>query len=294
MSRKRFLYKAAVLTASMPLVTKSFGIINRAYDYRIRRERVLLPNLPKAFHGLRIGQISDIHTGSFNNKVAVQGGVDLLMREKVDIVFFTGDLVNEHTDEVKDYFKTFSQVKAPLGVYSVLGNHDYGDYRAWPTIEAKNRNFQDMLTAHEELGWRLLRNENHFLEESGESMALIGVENWGVKRFSKYGKLDKAYQGSEDAPVKLLLSHDPSHWQAQVLEYPDIDLTFSGHTHGFQFGVELGNFSWSPAQYLYKQWAGLYKENSQHLYVNRGYGFIGMPGRIGINPEITIIELVRA
>jgi predicted MPP superfamily phosphohydrolase len=184
-------------------------------------------------------------------------------------------------------------VAAPLGVFSVLGNHDYGEYRSWGSQQEKQQDFRNMLKAHQQLGWKLLRNENHLINENGESLAILGVENWGVRRFSKYGKLDVAYQGTEEAAVRLLLSHDPSHWEAKVLDYSDIDVTFSGHTHGFQFGIEAGQFKWSPSQYLYKQWAGLYQKQSQHIYVNRGYGFIGMPGRVGISPEITVIELVR-
>ncbi len=294
MSRTLFLKKAAVLAASVPLAAKSFSIINRAYDYRVHRFTLPLKNLPKAFDGMKLGQISDIHTGSFYNKVAVQGGVDMLLKEKPDMVFFTGDLVNIESHEVKEYYNVFKQVKAPRGVYSVLGNHDYGDYRKWPSSQAKAQNFQEMLQAHKELGWDLMRNENRLIKESGETIALLGVENWGIKRFSKYGDLAKAREGTEEASAKILLSHDPSHWEAQVLDHPDIDVTLSGHTHGFQFGVELGNFAWSPAQYLYKQWAGHYQKGGQHIYVNRGYGFVGMPGRIGINPEVTIIELKKA
>ena len=294
MSRKKFLHRAAVMAATLPIAAKSFSIINRAYDYQVRRRRIALPNLPSGFHGMTIGQISDIHTGSFDNDIAVRGGVDLLMQEKADVIFFTGDLVNQESKEAKDYIHIFDKVKAPLGVYSVLGNHDYGDYRAWSSPKAKQQNLEDMKRAHRELGWDLLLNENRLLKTGQDQLAVLGVENWGIKRFSKYGEIHKTYQGSEDAPVKLLLSHDPSHWEAQVHDYPDIDVTFSGHTHGFQFGVEFGNFSWSPAQYLYKQWAGLYQKGPQYLYVNRGYGFIGMPGRIGINPEISIFELVKA
>jgi len=292
-TRKKFLYQSALLVASLPVTVKGFNLINLAYDYRVRRLSIALPNLPKAFHGLRIGQISDIHCGSLGNVTAVSGGVDLLMQEKPDLIFFTGDLVNRQTDEVDQYVKIFRQVKAPLGVFSVLGNHDYGEYRSWPSEAAKRQDFEDMLTAHEELGWNLLRNQNHLLKDQGSTLAILGVENWGVKRFSKYGKISEAYRGAEDADAKLLLSHDPSHWEAKVLDYPDIDLTFSGHTHGFQFGIEAGNFRWSPSQYLYKQWAGLYQKGGQYIYVNRGYGFVGMPGRVGIPPEITVVELVK-
>jgi hypothetical protein len=293
--RSEFLAKAALIAGTAPLVTMTYGIISGAHDYRIRRKKVFIRNLPGAFDGLRVGQISDIHSGSFFNKRAVQGGVDMLLDEKPDIVFFTGDLVNSQTDEVSNYIDVFDKVRAPLGVFSTTGNHDYGDYRSWPSPDAKTKNFNALIKAHEILGWDLLLNENRLLKIDGEKLAILGVENWGAGRFSKYGDLDKAYSGSADAPLKLLLSHDPSHWDAQVRKkYPDISMMFAGHTHGFQFGVEWGNFKWSPSQYVYTQWAGLYHQEDQYLYVNRGYGYLGYPGRIGIPPEITIIELKKA
>jgi predicted MPP superfamily phosphohydrolase len=211
------------------------------------------------------------------------------------MIFFTGDLVNNESAEVVDYIDVFNKLKAPLGVFSVTGNHDYGDYRQWESTAAKRQNFKDLIEAHRLLGFDLLMNENRLIGREGEKIAIIGNENWGGGRFPKYGKLDTAYRGTEEAAVKLLLSHDPSHWDAQVRpNYPDIDIAFAGHTHGFQFGVEIGNFKWSPSQYAYKQWAGLYQEGNQYLYVNRGFGFLGYPGRIGMPPELTIIELKRA
>ena len=292
-SRKVFLVRATLVAGSIPLLIKGFNIVNQAYDYRVRKIKVEMHNLPKAFHGIRIGQISDIHSGSYGINAQVGGGVDLLMQERTDMIFFTGDLVNRCTEEIHEYFGIFQKVQAPLGVFSILGNHDYGDYNDWPSPQAKRKDFENMLAAHHELGWELLRNEHRILTESSESLAILGVENWGIKRFSKYGKIEEAYAGTGEASCRLLLSHDPSHWEAKVLDYPDIDMTFSGHTHGFQFGVEAGNFRWSPSQYLYKQWAGLYQKGSQYIYVNRGYGFIGLPGRVGIPPEITVFELVR-
>jgi predicted MPP superfamily phosphohydrolase len=294
-TRSEFMVQAAVVAGSIPLVGITYGILSGAHDYRVRRVTVNLPNLPKAFDGLRIAQLSDIHSGSFFNKTAVQGGVDLLLREKPDVVFFTGDLVNNVASEVKDYIPIFQKVKAPLGVYSTLGNHDYGDYVAWSSLQAKRQNLENLKHAHGLLGWDLLMNQHRMLKEGGERLAIIGIENWGGKgHFPKYGKLGQARQGTEAAPVKLLLSHDPSHWEAQVLpEFPDIDLMFAGHTHGMQFGVELPGLKWSPVQYMYKQWAGLYEEAGRYLYVNRGYGYLGFPGRIGILPEITIVELKR-
>ncbi|WP_276369906.1 metallophosphoesterase [Chryseolinea sp. H1M3-3] len=294
-TRSEFLSKTALAAAAIPFGTMVYGIISGAHDYRVRRETVRLPNLPKAFDGLKIAQLSDIHSGSFFNKTAVKGGVEMALAEKPDVIFFTGDLVNNEASEVKDYIDVFNKLKAPMGIYSVTGNHDYGDYHRWPNLKVKQQNFRDLIEAHRLLGFNLLMNENHFLELGGEKIAVIGIENWGGRGFAKYGKLDEAYRGTEEAATKLLLSHDPSHWDAQVIRgYNDIDLTFSGHTHGFQFGVEIGNFKWSPSQYAYEQWAGLYQKGSQYLYVNRGFGYLGYPGRIGMPPEITILELKRA
>ncbi len=294
-TRSEFLAKTAIIAGTIPLVSMTYGIISGAHDYRIRRKKLFLKNLPQSFDGLKIAQISDIHSGSFFNKTAVRGGVDMLLREKPDIIFFTGDLVNSQSNEINDYIDVFDKISAPLGVFSTTGNHDYGDYRSWSSAKAKKNNFQDLIEAHKILGWDLLLNENRLLKVNGEQVAIIGVENWGAGRFSKYGNINMAYQGAESASVKLLLSHDPSHWDAQIIpEFPNIDVMFAGHTHGFQFGVELGNFKWSPSQYVYEQWAGLYQNKNQYLYVNRGYGFIGYPGRIGIPPEITIVELKKA
>jgi predicted MPP superfamily phosphohydrolase len=294
-TRSEFLSKTALAAAAIPFGTMVYGIISGAHDYRVRKETVRLPNLPKAFDGLRIAQLSDIHSGSFFNKTAVKGGVEMVLQEKPDLIFFTGDLVNNEAAEVKEYIDVFNKLKAPLGIYSITGNHDYGDYYRWSSVEAKQKNFKDLIEAHRLLGFKLLMNENHSLEQSGEKISILGIENWGGRGFTKYGKLDQAYKGTEEAAVKLLLSHDPSHWDAQVRPlYKDIDLMLSGHTHGFQFGIEVGNFKWSPSQYAYKQWAGLYKEQSQYLYVNRGFGYLGYPGRIGMPPEITILQLKRS
>lgn len=295
-SRSQFLSQAGLLVASAPVVAMSYGILSGAHDYRVRRVTVRLPNLPAAFDGIRIGQLSDIHSGSFFNRVAVRGGVEMLMQEKPDLVFFTGDLVNNVADEVKEYISIFDEVKAPLGVYSVLGNHDYGDYVLWPSAQAKRQNLADLKEAHRLMGWQLLNNENTILRQGGEQLAVVGVENWSaIGRFPRHGNLEQALKGTEEAAVRLLLSHDPTHWDAQVRpEFPQVDVMFAGHTHGMQFGIEVGNFKWSPAQLMYRQWAGLYQQEQQYLYVNRGFGFIGFPGRIGILPEITIMELKRA
>lgn len=295
-SRSAFLTKAGLVAAAVPLSSLSWGIVSGAYDYNIKRVKLVLPNLPKAFDGIKLGQISDIHSGSFYNKTAVKGGVEMLMAEKPDFIFFTGDLVNNLTNEVRDYQDIFAKVKAPLGVYSTLGNHDYGDYYfGRESSPAKVKNLQDMVTTHKLMGYDLLMNENRRLKVDGEEIGILGIENWGTGRFPKYGKMELAIKNTDELPVKLLLSHDPSHWRGEVLEkYTDIDAMFSGHTHGMQFGVRLKEFQWSPVQYIYKEWAGLYREKQQQLYVNVGYGFLGYPGRVGILPEITIFELKRS
>lgn len=293
--RSEFLATTAVVAGAGLMGTFAFGILSGAHDYRIRRVRVPLKNLPKAFDGIKIAQLSDIHSGSFFNKTAVKGGVEMLMKEKPDLVFFTGDLVNDRAVEVQEYINIFDKVKAPLGVHSTLGNHDYGDYFQWESADAKNRNLADLKKAHSVLGWNIMLDENRAIRVNGEEIGLIGIQNWGAGNFAKYGNLEKAYQGTDNFPVKILLSHDPSHWRAQVLpKYNDIDLALAGHTHGMQFGVEIGKLKWSPVQLRYKEWAGLYEEEDQYLYVNRGFGYLGYPGRVGILPEITILELVKA
>jgi len=293
--RSEFLAKAGFLAASVPVVAVGWGVISGAHDYRIRRRTIQLPHLPAGFEGIRIAQISDIHSGSFWSKRAVEKGVEKLTNEKADMVFFTGDLVNNRASEMKDYLDVFSKIKAPLGVYSTLGNHDYGDYVFWPSQEVKRNNLNDLKQVHSLLGWQLLMNENRIVEVGGDQVAILGVENWSAKpRFPKYGNLLAAYQGTESVPVKLLLSHDPSHWKAEVISsYPDIDVTFSGHTHGMQFGIEIAGYKWSPIKYIYSEWADLYQSNNQYLYVNRGFGYLGFPARIGIPPEITIFTLTR-
>jgi predicted MPP superfamily phosphohydrolase len=291
--RSEFIIKAGTLVAMIPFSSLIYGVVSSAYDYQIKRRILYLPNLPKAFDGIRLGQISDIHSGSFYNRKAVMGGVEMLLKEKTDLIFFTGDLVNNVATEMRDYQDIFSKVKAPLGVFSILGNHDYGDYYYGPQPSAaKIKNLSDVKQTHKNMGWDLLLNASRKLRVDGEEIAIVGIENWGAGRFTKYGRMDLAVKGVEDLPVKLLLSHDPSHWRSQILpEYPQIDAMFSGHTHGMQFGVLTEKFQWSPIQYIYKEWAGHYQEGKQQLYVNVGYGFLGYPGRVGILPEITIFEL---
>jgi predicted MPP superfamily phosphohydrolase len=272
--------------------TLLYGFRNK-YRYEVKKEQLTYSNLPAAFKGFKIVHLSDIHSGSFTDKQAVLRGIQKVLDQKPDVILFTGDLVNNKSDEMEDYMEVFSKLQAPMGVYSTLGNHDYGDYSHWDTQEAKVANLDRMKKIHEELGWRLLMNEHVVLEKGTDKIALIGIENWSAKaRFPKYGNMKKAYEGAEAFPFKILMSHDPSHWDAEVrVKYPDVDLMLSGHTHGMQFGVEIPGFKWSPVQYMYKQWAGLYQESAQKLYVNRGFGFIGYPGRVGIMPEITVLEL---
>lgn len=272
--------------------TLLFGFSNK-YNYQIKKIKLSFNNLPEAFKGMRMVHISDIHSGSFQDISAVNKGIDLILKEQPDLIVFTGDLVNDRATEMEPYQNSFGRLTAPLGVFSTLGNHDYGDYVPWTTPQAKIDNLEALKKVHANMGWKLLMNEHVVLEKNGEKIALLGIENWGAKaRFPKYGKMDLAYAGAENISFKILLSHDPSHWDAQILpEYQGIDLMLSGHTHGMQFGLENPYFKWSPVQWIYKQWAGLYEQGTQKLYVNRGYGFIGYPGRVGILPEITVIEL---
>jgi len=290
-SRSDFLVRSAVVAAAIPAISFPLGMVIGPYNYKIRREKISFSKLPAAFRNLKIIQISDIHAGSFYDKEAVENGINMLMVEKPDVVFFTGDLVNDSADEMDKYMDIFSKVKAPMGVFSILGNHDYGDYRQWTSPEEKEKNLNRLKEIHAELGWRLLLDEHIYLEKNQEKIAVIGVENWGAG-FHQIGDLKKANEGV-DAPVKILLSHDPTHWDEQVRkDFQDIDLTLSGHTHGAQMGIETHGFKWSPITLRYEKWAGLYQEGNQFLYVNRGYGFLGYPGRIGIWPEITVIELI--
>ena len=293
-SRSAFLSWLGLAAGGTLFGSLVYGFSNK-YNYEVRRVKMAFDNLPASFKGLKIVHISDIHAGSFTNKNAVMRGVKKIMDEKADLILFSGDLVNDRATEMEEYTDVFSQLKAPMGVYSTFGNHDYGDYVSWPYEGvSKQQNLINLAKVHQELGWRLLMNEHVVLEKNGEEIALLGIENWSNKaRFPKHGRMDLAYPGSEKYPFKILMSHDPSHWHAQVTtQYPDVDLTLSGHTHGMQFGIEIPGFHWSPVQYVYKEWAGLYEEGKQKLYVNRGYGFIGYPGRVGILPEITVIELV--
>lgn len=294
-TRSEFLSKAALVAAAVPAGTLLYGVVINAYNYQFRKTTIKFPNLPDAFNGFKIIQLSDIHSGSFNKTEPIVEVIKKINSLNADVILFTGDLVNNTSDEMDTFMDVFNQLKARHGVFSITGNHDYGDYVPWDTPEAKVANFEKFKGIHQALGWDLLLNEHRVIERNGEKIALIGIENWGGGRFAKYGKLDVAHKGTEEIPFKILLSHDPSHWDAQVRgNYSDIDLTVSGHTHGAQFGIENKWLKWSPSQYIYKQWAGIYKEGKQFLYVNRGFGFLGYPGRVGILPEVAVLTLEKA
>ena len=295
-SRSRFLAKAALLAGGVPLATLTYGIVRNAYRYRRFAVDVPISGLPAGLDGFKIVQISDMHSGSWTQSKPLHDAVSLINGENADVVCFTGDLVNSEAKEMLPFVDIFKNVTAKHGVFSVLGNHDYGDYRPWNSPEEKEANMQLLYQTHADLGWDLLRDENRVLDVNGQKIAIMGVENWGKAfRFPRKADLPKAYAGTEDVACRVLMSHDPTHWDEKIRPgYPDINLTLSGHTHGFQFGIEIPGFRWSPAQYLYKQWAGLYREGEQFLYVNRGLGFLGYPGRVGILPEVTVLTLRTA
>ncbi len=295
-SRSEFIARAGLVAGAAPFILLTRGISSGAYKYQVRRVNLILPNLPEAFDGIKMLQISDVHCGSFYDRDAVYRGIRMIKEQKAHIVTFTGDFVNNRTNEADEWAEMFSEIKAPMGVFSILGNHDYGDYVTdWESPAEKQKNLEDLYAIHKNMGWNLLRNEHVILEKENKRLAILGVENWGDRgRFQKFGDLDMAKKGMPDVPVKILLSHDPSHFDTIVQpKHKDIDLTLSGHTHGFQFGVEMGHIRWSPSQYIYKHWADLYLLEKQMLYVNRGFGFLGYPGRVGILPEITVFTLNR-
>ena len=270
-----------------------YGILKGKYAYRVINHTLYFKDLPSAFDGFTITQISDVHAGSFTDAKAVQKGINLIKKQNSDLFVFTGDLVNNKAEEIKPWIKHFSKIKAPFGQFSILGNHDYGDYVQWPNDLIKKGNLQQLKKYHEALGFRLLLDEHITLEKDGAQIILAGIENWGLG-FGERGDLEKALKGTSASDFKILLSHDPSHWEAQVKNHPStINLTLSGHTHGMQFGIEAFGIKWSPVKYRYPHWAGIKKENDRFLNINRGFGFIGFSGRVGIWPEITVIELKK-
>ena len=293
-SRNEFLSKIALAAAAVPAGTLLYGVAANAYNYQFHKVSIRFPNLPEAFNGFKIIQLSDIHSGSFTRTEPIEKVIQQINSTNADLILFTGDLVNNVTSEMEPFMHVFDKLKSKHGVLSITGNHDYGDYVRWDSEDEKKENFKKFVDVHKNLGWDLLLNENRILERNGEKIAVIGVENWGGGHFAKYGKFREAYKGTEEIPFKILMSHDPSSWDMRVKkEYPETDLTLSGHTHGAQFGIENKWLKWSPSQYIYKQWAGLYNEGKKYLYVNRGFGFLFYPGRVGILPEVTEITLVK-
>ena len=294
--RRKLISQIAIGLAAIPFASLLYGMFRGKYNFKVLSYKLEYDDLPEAFEGFKIAQISDIHSGSFDNAKKVQYGVDLVNAQDADVVFFTGDLVNNRAEEILPWIQTFKKINAKHGVYSILGNHDYGDYSPWESPEAKKKNMEDLKKAQKKMGWDLLLNESRFIEKQGQRIAILGVENWGSGGFKKAGDLNKALSNVAAKDFKILMSHDPSHWEAEVIPHPfNIHLTLSGHTHGMQFGIEIpGWVKWSPIKWRYKQWAGIYEKLNQRLNVNRGFGYLAYPGRVGIWPEVTVITLNRA
>ena len=295
-SRRKFVSQLALGVAAVPTLGLLYGIFKGKYNYKVLRYTLTFDDLPDAFDGFQIAQVSDFHCGSFDNPARVQYGIDLVNKQEADVIVFTGDIVNNRAVELEPWKKILGTLSAKNGVYSVLGNHDYGDYYPWDSEVAKADNLSDLVRLQKEMGYQLLRNEHAILEKEGSQIAILGVENWGTGGFKKAGDLNAALSGLDQKTFKILLSHDPSHWQVEVKEgNVRIPLTLSGHTHGMQFGIEIpGLIKWSPVQWRYPYWAGVYKENNRFLNVNRGFGFLAYPGRFGIWPEISVITLKKS
>ncbi|MDP5199419.1 metallophosphoesterase [Flavobacterium sp. DG2-3] len=293
--RRKFVSQIALGLAAIPFLSIIYGIFEGKYNFKVIKQTVFFPDLPDAFDGFKITQISDVHSGSFDNPEKINYAIDLINEQESDLILFTGDIVNTHAKEMHPWLETFNRIKNyKYGKFSVLGNHDYGEYVTWPSEKDKNENFQEIKRLYDQIGFKLLLNEHTYIQKGDDKIALIGVENWGVN-FKKAGDLNKASENVHQDDFKILMSHDPSHWEAEIKDHPkNFHLTFAGHTHGMQFGIEIpGYFKWSLAQYIYKQWAGLYENVGRYVYVNRGFGFHAYPGRVGIMPEITVIELKK-
>ncbi len=294
-TRAKFMERIAFVTGGLVVTTMFAGMFRWVHDFDIKDLFIKIKDLPGAFEGYKVVQISDLHLGTWSNIEPLKEAIQLINDINPDLIVFTGDLVNYTTDEAFRFKEVLSGLQAKDGVFAILGNHDYGDYVNWPSKPEKQKNMEALYQFYNQINWKLLRNENVVISRGEDKLALIGVENWSANtRFPQYGNILKASKGLGKVPVKILLSHDPSHWNSVVLDqHKDINLMLAGHTHGFQFGIEIPGIKWSPAQYIYNEWAGLYKNeaSNQMLYVNRGLGSIGYPGRIGILPEITIINL---
>ncbi len=292
-SRRKFIGQIGMGVAAIPFLSMLYGITKGKYNYKVKTLKIKFKNLPKSFNRFKVVHISDIHAGSFDSLEDVQRGISLINKQNADIICFTGDLVNNDSREIEPFIDSFKTLKSKHGAFSTLGNHDYGDYKKWPSTKAKEDNLNLLFKHHNTVGFRLLNNDSFHVTKGRDKIAIVGVENWGKPPFPQRGNLDKSLEKVSDTDFKILLSHDPTHWDYKVLKHnTNIDLTLSGHTHGMQFGVEIPGFKWSPIKYFYPRWAGLYKQASQYLYVNRGFGFLGFPGRVGIWPEITVIELL--
>ncbi|HTG67439.1 MAG TPA: metallophosphoesterase [Flavobacterium sp.] len=294
-SRRKFVSQLGLGLAAIPFLSLIYGVTIGKYNFKVIKQRIFFPDLPDAFDGFTITQISDVHSGSFDNPEKINYAIDLVNEQDSDLILFTGDIVNTHAKEMHPWIETFNRIKKPeYGKFSVLGNHDYGEYVTWPSQTEKDQNFKEIKDLYGQIGFNLLLNEHRFIEKNGQKIALVGVENWG-KNFKQAGDLAKASEGLDEKEFKILMSHDPSHWEHEIKEHTkNFHLTFSGHTHGMQFGIEIpGIFKWSMAEYIYKQWAGLYEHLGRYVYVNRGFGFHAYPGRVGIMPEITVIELKK-
>ena len=294
-SRRKFVSQIGLGLAAIPFLSLIYGETIGKYNYKVIKQRIFFPDLPDAFDGFTITQISDVHSGSFDNPEKINYAIDLINEQNSDMILFTGDIVNTHAKEMHPWIDTFRRIKQhPYGKYSVLGNHDYGEYITWPSDAAKEENFQNIKNLYGQIDFKLLLNEHTFIEKGNDKIALIGVENWGTN-FKKVGDINLAANHLKNEDFKILMSHDPSHWECEVKNHPkNIHLTLSGHTHGFQFGIEIpGVIKWSPIQYIYKQWAGLYENFGRYVYVNRGFGFHAYSGRVGIMPEITVIQLKK-
>jgi len=293
--RRRFVSNVAMITAALPFGALLYGMFRGKYQYQVLTYTLTFDDLPEAFDGYTIAHISDIHCGSFDDDEKVAYGISLVNEQNADLILFTGDLVNNRADELDRWQGVLGNLTAPDGVYSVLGNHDYGDYVPWASAEEKAANLNDLKGRQAKMGWQLLLNEHITIKRDDQELKLIGVENWGKGSFKKSGDFQAATQGIDPESFKILMSHDPSHWEHQIKDHPmKVHLTLSGHTHGMQFGVDIpGLIKWSPVQYRYPFWAGIYKRNNKFLNVNRGFGFIGYPGRVGIKPEVSVIQLKK-
>jgi predicted MPP superfamily phosphohydrolase len=293
--RRKFVSQLALGLAAVPFLSLIYGIFEGKYNFKVFKQTIFFPDLPEAFDGFKITQISDVHSGSFDNSEKINYAIDLINDQESDLILFTGDIVNTHAKEMHPWIDAFNRIKDyKYGKFSILGNHDYGEYVSWPSEKQKDENFQAIKNLYAQIGFKLMLNEHTYIQKGNDKIALIGVENWGVN-FKKAGDLNKASAEVAHEDFKILMSHDPSHWDAEIKDHPkNFHLTLSGHTHGMQFGIEIpGYFKWSLAQYIYKQWAGLYESLGRYVYVNRGFGFHAYPGRVGIMPEITVIELKK-